>query len=160
MSHSSLCSMGFPGGSDGKESACNAGDLGSIPVLGRSPGKGNGNPLQHSCLENSMDKGAWQATVQSHKESDTTEWLSTLHSLCGNSPLETYVPKGDGSCSLKDKTPLRLTGLVVQLVSVFLCVLCVCVYTDFVPSLKNIPLPRISIILSNLEMHKKKALYS
>ena len=49
---------GFPGGSDGKASACNSGDLGSIPGLGRSPGEGNGNPLQHSCLENPMDGGA------------------------------------------------------------------------------------------------------
>ena len=47
--------MGFPGGSDSKASACNAGDLGSIPGSGRSPGEGNGNPLQHSCLENPMD---------------------------------------------------------------------------------------------------------
>ena len=53
---------GFPGGSDGKESACNAGDLGSIPVSGRSPGEGNGNPLQYSCLENPTE-GAWWATV-------------------------------------------------------------------------------------------------
>ena len=51
--------MGFPGGSDGKASACNAGDLGSIPGLGRSPGEGNGNPLQYSCLENSTDGGTW-----------------------------------------------------------------------------------------------------
>ena len=50
---------GFPGGSAGKESACNAGDLGSIPGLGRSPGGGHGNPLQYSCLENSMEGGAW-----------------------------------------------------------------------------------------------------
>ena len=50
--------MGFPGGSDGKASAWNAGDPGSIPGLGRSPGEGNGNPLQHSCLENPMDGGA------------------------------------------------------------------------------------------------------
>ena len=49
----------FPGGSDGKASAYNAGDLGSIPGSGRSPGEGNGNPLQYSCLENSMDVGAW-----------------------------------------------------------------------------------------------------
>ena len=55
--------QGFPGGLDGKESACNAEDLGSIPGLGRSLGEGNGNPLQYSCLENSMDKGAWWATV-------------------------------------------------------------------------------------------------
>ena len=54
---------GFPGGSDGKESACRAGDPGSIPGLGRSPGKGNGYPVQYSCLENSMDRGAWQAIV-------------------------------------------------------------------------------------------------
>ena len=50
---------GFPGSSDGKASACKAGDLGSIPGLGRSPGDGNGNSLQYSCLENSMDRGAW-----------------------------------------------------------------------------------------------------
>ena len=54
---------GFPGGSDGKESTCNAGDLGSIPVLGKSPGGGNGHPRQYSCLENPMDRGAWQTTV-------------------------------------------------------------------------------------------------
>ena len=53
----------FPGGSDGKESACNAGDLGSIPGSGRSPRKGNGNPLQYSCLENPMDRGAWWAIL-------------------------------------------------------------------------------------------------
>ena len=50
---------GFPGRSDGKASACSAGDLGSIPGLGRSPGEGNGNPLQYSCLENSTECGAW-----------------------------------------------------------------------------------------------------
>ena len=55
--------MGVPGGSDGKESTCNAGDLGSMPGLGRSPGGGHGNPLQRSCLENPMDRGAWRATV-------------------------------------------------------------------------------------------------
>ena len=52
----------FPGGSDGKESACNVGDLGSILVLGRSPGEGNSYSFQYSCLENSMDRGAWQPT--------------------------------------------------------------------------------------------------
>ena len=55
--------MGFPGGSDGKESACNAGDLGLITGLGRSPGGGHGNQLQCSCLENLMDRGDWWATV-------------------------------------------------------------------------------------------------
>ena len=53
--------MGFPGGSDSKETACNAGDLGLNPGLGRSHGERNGFPLQYSCLENSMDRGAWQA---------------------------------------------------------------------------------------------------
>ena len=51
--------IGFPCGLDSKESNCNAGDLGLIPGLGRSPGEGNGNPLQYCCLENSMDEGAW-----------------------------------------------------------------------------------------------------
>ena len=63
----------FPGGLDGKESACSVGDLGSIPGSGRSPGEGNGNPLQYPCLENSMDGGAWQATVHGVTESDMTE---------------------------------------------------------------------------------------
>ena len=56
--------MNFPGGSDGKASAYNVGDPGSIPRLGRSSGEGNGNPFQYPCLENTTDRGAWQATVQ------------------------------------------------------------------------------------------------
>ena len=56
-------SVGFPDGSEVKNPAANAGDLGSIPGSGRSPGEGNGNPLQYSCLENPMDEGAWGATV-------------------------------------------------------------------------------------------------
>ena len=52
-----------PGSSVGKESACSTGDPGSIPGSGRSPGEGNGNPLQHTCLENPMNRGAWRATV-------------------------------------------------------------------------------------------------
>ena len=63
--------MGFPGGSDGKESACNAGDLGSIPGLGRSPTEGNGNPLQYACLKNPMDRLAWRATVHGVAKSQT-----------------------------------------------------------------------------------------
>ena len=62
---------GFPGGSDGKESACNVGAPGLIPELGRSPEEGNGNLLQYSCLENSMDRGAWQAIVHSIAKSQT-----------------------------------------------------------------------------------------
>ena len=54
---------GFPGRSDSKESACSVGDLVSIPGLGRFPGRGHGDPLQYSCLENPMDRGAWRATV-------------------------------------------------------------------------------------------------
>ena len=72
----SLCiwlppSMGFPGGSDGKESTCNAGDLGFISRSGRSPGEENGNPLQYSCLGNPMDSGAWWATVNGVTKSQT-----------------------------------------------------------------------------------------
>ena len=61
--HIVVQTLGFPGGSDSKESACNAGDPGLTPGWGRSPGVGNGNPLQYFCLENPMDRGAWQATV-------------------------------------------------------------------------------------------------
>ena len=69
--------MGFPGGSDGKESACSAKDLSSILGLGRAPGEGKGYPLQYSCLENSMDRGAWRATVHGVEKSWT--WLSDFY---------------------------------------------------------------------------------
>ena len=62
---------GFPGDSVGKESFCNAGDQDSIPGWGKSPGEGNGNPLQYSCLENSMDRGAWWTTVHGVTKSQT-----------------------------------------------------------------------------------------
>ena len=65
---------GFPGGSDGKESACNVGDQGSIPGSGRSPGEGNGYPLEYSCLENPMNRGAWRATVHGVAKNQT--WLN------------------------------------------------------------------------------------
>ena len=71
---SSEATTSFPGGSDGKESAYKAGNLGSILWLGRSPGKGNGNPLQYSFLEKSMDRGVWWATV--HKIAKSQAWLS------------------------------------------------------------------------------------
>ena len=64
-------SLNFPGGSEVKASACNVGDLSSIPGLGRSPGEGNGNPLQDSCLENPVDGGAWWATVHGVAKSRT-----------------------------------------------------------------------------------------
>ena len=66
--------MGFPGGSDGNESACNVGDLGLIPELGRSLGGENGNPLQYSCCGSPMDRGACRATVHGVAKSQT--WLS------------------------------------------------------------------------------------
>ena len=66
-----LSLQGLPGGSDGKISACNAEDLGATPGLERSPGEGNGSPLQYSCLENPMDRGAWRATVLGVMKSQT-----------------------------------------------------------------------------------------
>ena len=63
--------MNFPGGSKGKASACDAGDPGSIPGSGRSPRGGHGNPLQYSCLENPMDRGAWRAIVHEVTKSQT-----------------------------------------------------------------------------------------
>jgi len=63
--------LGFPGGSDGQESACNVGDLGSITGLGRSPGEGNGYPLQYSFLRNPMDRGTWQVTVHGIAKNQT-----------------------------------------------------------------------------------------
>ena len=72
--------LGFPGGSDGKESACNVGDLGSIPGLGTSPGGGHGNPLQYSCLENHIEQRSQVGySLWGCKELDTTEQLSTQH---------------------------------------------------------------------------------
>ena len=68
--------MGFPGGSDSKESACNSGDLGSISESRGFYTEGNVYPIQYSCLENSMDWGAWWATVHGAAESDMIEWIT------------------------------------------------------------------------------------
>ena len=79
MMFNSLC---FPGGSVVNNPPANAGDVGLIPGLGRSPGRAYGNPLQYSCLGNPTDRGAWWATVQGGaKESDTTSWLNNNNSL-------------------------------------------------------------------------------
>ena len=89
--HSTYHLLGFPGALDGKESACNAGDPGSIPGLGRSAREGNGHPLQYSCLENLMDRGTWRAAVHAIPELDMTEWLTL--SLCTTTciPILRYV---------------------------------------------------------------------
>ena len=79
-------SMGFPGDSEVKVSACNVGDLGSIRGLGRSPGEGNGNPFQYSCLENPMDGGAWWVTV--HRVTKSQTQLSDLCLLQRNVHLD------------------------------------------------------------------------
>ena len=89
----------FPASSGGKEAACHAGDPGSIPGLGRSPGEGNGNPLQYSCLENPMDRGAWQATVHGSQELDKTEQLNHHHhslfggTHCSSLPILSFTQK-------------------------------------------------------------------
>ena len=113
--------MGFPCGSDGKESACNAGDLGSISGPGRSPGEGNGYPLWYSCLENSTDRGVWRATVHGVAKSQTqlsnlTLWL---HFSAQNAPIcWSIVPASLCHYNLVDVTtpfsvsPLCLVGLV------------------------------------------------
>ena len=77
--------MGFPGGSEDKASTSNAGDPGSIPGLGRSLGEGNGNPLQYSCLEHPMDRGAWWATVHGVEKSQTrlSDFTFTFRRLSG-----------------------------------------------------------------------------
>ena len=84
----------------GKASACNAGDLGSIPESERSPGEGNGNPLQYSCLENPMDSGAWQATVHGVAKSRTQ--LSDFTSLTA-AIIAREVPNG-GNPSIQETT--------------------------------------------------------
>ena len=94
--------MGFPVSAEGKESACNAGDPSLIPGLGRSLGEGNGNPLQYSCLETSMDRWAWWATVykesqsrQVHKgckQSDMTEWLTITFPLEWGESWTAFLP--------------------------------------------------------------------
>ena len=78
--------LGFLGGSEDKVFACNAGDPGSIPGLGRYSGEGNGNSLRYSCLENPMDRGAWRTTVHRVAESDTTELITMLYLIQNDNP--------------------------------------------------------------------------
>ena len=102
---------GFRGGSDGKESTCNAGYPGSIPGSGRSPGEGNGNPLQYSCLENPMDSGAWRATVHGVAKSHTRLNNKTSHFLTTTSrkgePLpHKTAPKAVDYLQILESSPL------------------------------------------------------
>ena len=88
--------QGFPGGLHGKESACQAGELGSIPGSGRCPGEGNGNPLQYSCLENPMDRGAWWATVHGVSKRQTQPSDPHFHTLIfARFIRHYYVPGAD-----------------------------------------------------------------
>ena len=97
---------GFPGGSDGKVSACNVGDPGSMPGSGRSPGEGNGNPLQYSCLENSMDGGAWWAIVHGVAKS-WTQLSNFTHSPCAEDHKSASLQGDDcGGCSAAKKPGL------------------------------------------------------
>ena len=95
---------GFPGGSSGKESACNAGDTISIPGSGRSPGKGHGNPLQYSCLENPMDRGTWRATVHGFAKSWTQLKQHSTHTLFCCSQIIFTKQTAGSSVLLKSKT--------------------------------------------------------
>ena len=97
--------LGFPCGSAGKESACSVGDLGSVPGLGRSPGVGNGNPLQYSCLEDSMDSGAWRATVHGVTKSRTRLSDFHFHSL----PTKLTVEHRAGSSARPGQPQVRLS---------------------------------------------------
>ena len=97
-----LSAWDFPGGSDGKESACNIRDLGSIPGSGRYPGQENDYPLQHSFLENSMHRGAWLGySPWGRKESDMTERLTVTNKLLG---------MGDGSLAQSPTSSYQLVS--------------------------------------------------
>ena len=88
-----VISEGFSGASNNKESAYSAGDSSFIPWLGRSPGEGNGNPLQYSCLENSMNRGIGGLQSRSYKESDKTEWLTFYCDLCRSKYISSMAPQ-------------------------------------------------------------------
>ena len=113
----SIYQWGFPGGSEVKASASSAGDPGSIPGLGRSPGEGNGNPLQYSCLENPMDGEAWCYSPWGNKESDTTELLHSC--ISGGSALRGWksilisylCPVFTESCREGNGNPLQYSCL-------------------------------------------------
>ena len=123
--------MGFPGGSVCKESTCNSGNPGSVPGLGRSPGAGNGNPLQYSYLENSMDRGAWRAIVHGVPKSQT--WLSnqTQKQPDGRDALSKVRGKGMGLLDPLQgcHSPSVFTRSPTQKLPTFFLLLCVCVFS-------------------------------
>ena len=102
----------FPDASVGKESACNAGDTGSISGLGRSPGGGNGNPLQYSSLENLTDRGAWQVAVQRITKSQTglSSWTRTHSRLYAKMVAVAIIPPSFQAPSRSDFLPLPSGG--------------------------------------------------
>ena len=93
--------MSFPGGSDGKASACNVEDLGSIPGSGRSPGEGNANPLQYPCLENPMNRGAWRATV--HGVTKSWTGLSNFPHSVYQSPIPRWHSGKESACQFRKR---------------------------------------------------------
>ena len=135
--------MGFPVSSVGKESACNAEDPGSIPGLGRSPGEGNGNPLQYSCLENPIDRAAWRATV--HGVTRVGHDLATKPT---NQPRPFFKNKivdlaKENHMVLKESRPISLTFVFHTWISVCfssLISLSTCVYIGLL-IIPNVPLP-------------------
>ena len=101
--------LGFPGGSNGKESACSAGDPGSVSGSARSPGEGNGNPLQYSCLENAMEGGAWWASAPGVARSRTA--LKGLTCTCSEACAVSVAPRACSGRSGRGLSPQRLLGL-------------------------------------------------
>ena len=96
--------LGFPGCSDDKESACKAWVPGLIPGLGRSPGEGNANPHQYSCLENSMDRGTWWATFHGVAKSQT-QLMTSTHKTIASRPITSWQTKGKGRSSNRFPLP-------------------------------------------------------
>ena len=107
--------MDFPSGSGSKESACNAGDLGSNPGLGRSPGRGHGNPLQYSCLENPHgQRSLVSCSPWGHKESDRTEPLSTAH-IASHPSRSVESTELSSMCGVATSHHLTISHLVVYI---------------------------------------------
>ena len=100
--------QGLPGGSDGRESACHAGDLNSIPGLGRSPRRGHGNPLQYSCLKSPMDRGAWQPTVHGAVKNQAQLKRLSTHKLF---PIKYFQTVFFFSCGLTVARDLPTDGM-------------------------------------------------